>query len=138
MLSPESYLRTQALRAVPAEITPEAIALLVRAFYHDVQLDPLLGPVFAARVQDWDQHIARLSAFWSSVLLMSGSYSGNPRALHAPLPIGRMHFARWLQVFTATAYVVFSSAGAAWIVERAHRIGEALSANRTPHQIQHA
>ena len=43
------------------------IESLVRTFYARVRHDPLIGPVFESKVQDWDAHIGRLCTFWSSV-----------------------------------------------------------------------
>ena len=68
------------------------IERLVRAFYRRARLDPLIGPVFEAKVQDWESYIERMCAFWSSVALMSGRYHGQPMAAHLPLPINTPHF----------------------------------------------
>ncbi|MGC9272024.1 group III truncated hemoglobin [Acidiphilium sp.] len=75
----------------------------VHAFYGTARRDPLIGPVFEARVHDWDHHLGRMCAFWSSVALMSGRYSGSPMQAHAPLPIEAAHFGRWLELWTETA-----------------------------------
>ena len=56
------------------------IERLVRAFYSRARLDPLIGPIFENKVHDWEGHLARLCAFWSSVALMSGRYHGQPMA----------------------------------------------------------
>jgi hemoglobin len=48
------------------------IEQLVRKFYSRARFDPLIGPVFESKVRDWEGHIARMCAFWSSVALMSG------------------------------------------------------------------
>jgi len=66
---------------------------LVRAFYARARLDPLLGPIFARNVGDWEAHFARMRDFWSSVALMSGRYHGQPMSAHLPLPIDTPHFA---------------------------------------------
>lgn len=50
-------------------ITDAMIAELVDIFYGRVQQDPLLATVFA-RVEKWDEHLAKLRAFWSSAVLM--------------------------------------------------------------------
>ncbi|MCB1884896.1 MAG: group III truncated hemoglobin [Geminicoccaceae bacterium] len=99
---------------------------LVRAFYARVRSDPLLGPVFAARIDDWEPHLARMGAFWSSVALMSGRYHGQPMEKHLPLPVDAAHFDRWLALFEATAREVCEGAAADHFVERAHRIAESL------------
>ena len=102
------------------------IERLVRTFYGRVRLDPLIGPIFAARVADWEHHIAKLCAFWSSVALMSGRYHGQPMQKHVGLPIGGEHFDRWLSLFEATAMELCPVAAAAHFIERARRIAESL------------
>jgi hemoglobin len=99
---------------------------LIRAFYARARLDPMIGPIFEQRVHDWEGHFARMGAFWSSVVLMSGRYHGMPMALHLPLPIDTPHFDRWLEIFAATAYEVCPPHAADHFVERAHRIADSL------------
>jgi len=102
------------------------IERLVRAFYAQVRQDALLGPIFEARIRDWEPHLQRMCAFWSSVALMSGLYHGNPMAMHARLPVDAEHFDRWLALFEATAREVCPPAAADHFVERAQRIAESL------------
>jgi hemoglobin len=68
-------------------IDDSMIERLVRAFYGRARLDPLIGPVFQSQVHDWEGHIGRMCAIWSSVVLMSGRYHGQPMVAHLPLPI---------------------------------------------------
>jgi hemoglobin len=102
------------------------IERLVRAFYGRARLDLFIGPIFESKVSDWDGHIARLCAFWSSVALMSGRYHGQPMAAHLSLPIDTPHFDRWLELFAETAQEVCPPAAAAHFLERAHRIADSL------------
>jgi hemoglobin len=107
-------------------IDEAVIERLVRTFYGRARQDPLLGPIFADLVHDWEIHIARVCAFWSSVALMSGRYHGQPMAVHLPLPVDTPHFDRWLEIFAETARDVCSPAAAAHFLERAHRIADSL------------
>jgi hemoglobin len=102
------------------------IERLVRAFYDRGRRDPLIGPVFESQVHDWEAHIARLCAFWSSVVLMSGRYHGQPMAAHLSLPIDTPHFDRWLALFADTANAICPPAAAAHFIERAYRIADSL------------
>lgn len=102
------------------------IERLVRAFYARARRDPLIGGIFESQVRDWEAHIARLCAFWSSVALMSGRYHGQPMAAHLPLPIDTPHFERWLEIFAATARDLCPPAAAAHFLDRAQRIAESL------------
>jgi len=89
------------------------IERLVRGFYRRVREDALIGPVFAARIGDWEPHLARMCAFWSSVALMTGSYHGQPMQKHLPLPVDAAHFDRWLALFEASARELCPAAAAA-------------------------
>jgi hemoglobin len=102
------------------------IARLVDAFYDRVRVDPLIGPVFQARISDWGPHLEQMRLFWSSVALMSGVYHGRPMPKHLPLPVDARHFDRWLELFEATAAEVCPPAAAAHFIERARRIAESL------------
>ena len=79
------------------------IERLVRGFYAKVRADAVLGPIFEARIRDWEPHLAQMCAFWSSVALMTGRYHGTPMAKHLPLPVDAGHFDRWLELFEAAA-----------------------------------
>ena len=98
---------------------------LVRTFYGTARHDPTIGHLFLG-VEDWESHIARITAFWSSVVLMTGRYHGNPMAPHLKLPLEPPHFARWLALFETTARQVCSEAGAALLLEKARRIAQSL------------
>jgi hemoglobin len=102
------------------------IERLVHSFYADVRADVLLGPIFAAIIEDWTPHLEQMCAFWSSVVLMTGRYHGRPMEKHLPLPIDATHFDRWLALFEAAARRACPPAAAALFVERARRIAESL------------
>jgi len=102
------------------------IMKLMRAFYARVRVDPLIGPIFNARIEDWEPHLARIGDFWSAVMSRSGRYQGQPMRLHLPLPIDAQHFDRWLELFDATAREVCSAAVAEQFMQRARTIGRSL------------
>lgn len=99
---------------------------LVHRFYDKVRVDPMLAPIFAARIADWEPHLERMVAFWSSVALMTGRYHGAPVPAHASLPVNGEHFERWLALFRQTAEETCTSAGAVHVIERAERIAQSL------------
>jgi hemoglobin len=99
---------------------------LVHRFYAKVRADAELGPIFASRITEWEPHLERMVAFWSSVALMTGRYHGRPVPAHAGLPVGWSHFERWLALFGETARETCSRAGAAHVIERAERIARSL------------
>lgn len=102
------------------------IERLVRAFYAKVAEDDLLGPIFDARIEDWEHHLERMCLFWSSVALMSGRYHGQPMPKHMPLPVDARHFDRWLALFAETARELCPPAAAEHFIEAAGRIAQSL------------
>jgi hemoglobin len=103
-------------------ITEADIAMLVDRFYAKVREDPKIGPVFNNAVQNWDAHLALLKDFWSTVLLTTGRYKGNPHLAHFRLPIEAGYFARWLTLFAETANEVMSAPNAEVVVRKANLI----------------
>ncbi len=98
---------------------------LMRAFYATARQDAAIGRLFD-HVQDWEAHIARITRFWSSVALMSGTYHGQPMAAHIPLDLHTAHFARWLVLFEATAREICTAPDADYLIEKARRIAQSL------------
>lgn len=111
---------------IQQDIDQKLIDDLVRAFYARVRVDALIGPIFNARITDWEPHLVRISDFWSSVMLRSGRYQGQPMQLHLPLPIDSAHFDRWLQLFESTARELCLPSIAEQFMARAHMIGRSL------------
>lgn len=107
-------------------LTEEVLARLVHRFYARVRQDAVLAPVFAARITDWPPHLARMCAFWSSVVLMSGRYHGAPVSAHQGLPVDADHVARWLALFGETARDTCTAEGAVLVEEKAQRIARSL------------
>ncbi|WP_338690827.1 group III truncated hemoglobin [Bradyrhizobium sp. 26S5] len=107
-------------------ITEAMIERLVHGFYAKVRRDPMLAPVFDARIRDWDPHLEQMCAFWSSVALMTGRYHGTPMVKHMKLPVDAAHFDRWLQLFEATAAELCPSVAAEHFIDRARRVAASL------------
>src|SRR5690606_32325069 len=84
------------------------------------------GPIFNDRISDWEPHLQRMCNFWSSVVLSSGVYHGQPMRMHLPLPVEARHFDRWLELFEQTARDLFSDQVAEYFMERARRIATSL------------
>lgn len=110
------------------DLDEAALAALVRRFYAAVREDDRLGPVFAAAVDDWDAHERRLIDFWTSLMLGSGRYRGNPARTHLR-HAGRIQpelFARWLALWRRCSEQILPPAQAAAVQARAGRIAEHL------------
>jgi len=107
-------------------LTETQIAALVRRFYATARQDPVLGPVFNRAVDDWDAHVAKVAAFWSSALLGVRGYRGNPLAEHARHELDPMMFERWLAIWGATAEAMFEPETADLLKARAAMIARSL------------
>ncbi|HEX4156446.1 MAG TPA: group III truncated hemoglobin [Acidobacteriaceae bacterium] len=105
-------------------ISAEEISELVDRFYAKVRLDPEIGPIFNAVVDDWPTHLSLLKDFWSTVLLTERRYKGDPLAKHLPLSLDPPHFARWLALFAETAHEVMPPAHASIVIAKSQRIAE--------------
>jgi hemoglobin len=112
----------------PHQITREEISDLVDRFYAKVRLDPEIGPIFNAAIDDWPGHLSLLKDFWSTVLLTERSYKGDPLSKHLELSLDPAHFARWLTLFAETAREVMSTEHAEIIIGKSHRIAENFKA----------
>jgi hemoglobin len=110
-----------------ATVTEDELRRLVDGFYARVRTDAVLGPVFNPAVSDWPEHLEKLSHFWSSIMLTSGKYHGNPMAAHYKhlAKITPEMFARWLTLWRETTAEVVPQA-APELQAKAARIAESL------------
>ena len=111
-----------------SQIDEAGLERLVHAFYARVREDAELGPIFNAAIADWPEHLGKLSAFWSSVMLTSGRYKGQPVPAHLKHRdrITPALFARWLALWGETARELMSPGAAAALEVKAARIAESL------------
>lgn len=123
----------------PADLalpTEEMISDVVHAFYDRIKVDELLSPIFGPRLQGhWDEHLATMTDFWSSVLLTTGRYRGRPLAVHGRL--GRITPAmwnRWVELFEEAATEQCPANVSPIFVDRSRQIAAHLSRslNREP------
>lgn len=113
-----------------AVLTEIQLRKQVERFYEKIRNDSILGPVFADHVADWPQHLDRLTDFWSSIMLTSGRYKGNPYAAHLAFSsrLNRAMFERWLALWSETAHELFADNVASLLEEKADRIANSLVA----------
>ena len=104
------------------------IAALVEAFYARARADALLGPVFAAVVQDWPHHLLALTGFWAAQLRGRGSYRGQPISAHRAMAerLRPDMFARWLELWQQTTTELMSPEDAAILQAKAAHMAKAL------------
>lgn len=116
-------------RPLPPALTDEKeIELVVRTFYGRIREDAALAPIFERAIgADWESHLHKMFDFWSSVMLTSGRYKGQPMMVHMRLPNVRPeHFDRWLALFRSTVDDICPGPAAAAFMERAMRIADSL------------
>jgi hemoglobin len=108
-------------------VNESSIGILVDRFYTRVRQDDILGPVFAEKIgDDWEPHLETMRAFWSSLMLASGRYKGNPMLKHLLLVprIGSEHFDRWLEIWKQTTAELFPPETAAIFLSKAESMAE--------------
>jgi hemoglobin len=113
------------------EINEQTIQALVDRFYGKVRQDKDLGPIFEAAIgsndDDWRPHLEHMYAFWSSIMLTSGRYHGNPMIKHRRLPAFDISlFDRWLELFAETALEIHTPAVAENYIVKSRRIAASL------------
>jgi len=106
------------------------IKIFIDAFYDKVRIDPIIGPVFAARIpnDNWTSHLERMYSFWHTILFGVSDYRGNPFAKHEQLPIQARHFERWIALLTETVDALFVGVKAEEVKMRAIKIGAVFQA----------
>lgn len=104
------------------------ISALVDSFYTRIRRDERLGPIFDDAIHDWDAHMPVMKAFWSSVVLSTGQYSGKPVPTHMKLEgIEKADFQIWLGLFYKTLEDIAPSEEAIpYFMQRAERIAASL------------
>jgi hemoglobin len=113
-------------RLVPDELDDAMVRAVVEAFYARARADDVVGPVFnrVVAAEEWPAHLSKITDFWSSMLLGTGSYMGRPMPKHIAIPeLSDAHFQRWLTLFRMTVEELCPPAVAALFVEQAETIG---------------
>ena len=111
-----------------AKIDEAGLARLVEAFYDRVRTDAELGPIFNDAIDNWPHHLKKLTAFWSSVMLTSGRYKGQPVPAHMKHRdrITPELFDRWLGLWEQTTDELMEPDAAVALQAKAARIAESL------------
>ena len=122
--------RYEAIDPVPKidHVSDSGIERLVDEFYKRIRKDQKLAAIFDRAIPgDWGPHLATMRDFWSSVMMTSGRYKGNPVAKHLKLDGMEPHlFDRWLALFAETCNDLFEVNVAETFVAKAERIAESL------------
>lgn len=110
----------------------EDVFLLVSSFYKKVRKDSVLGPFFNDVIEDWEEHLERLTTFWESSLFLKTKYLGNPLEAHVKVDkannnsITELHFGLWLNLWFQTIDELFEGDYAENAKRRARKMGTFL------------
>ena len=104
----------------------EGIHRLIGPFYAKVRQHPVLGPIFAARINDWPAHLEKIAGFWSGMTGGPLLYGGG-MGRHFSLGIGDEHFAAWLGLWDENARGLLGPVEADEMSRLAHAIGDDLN-----------
>ncbi|MCH7412725.1 group III truncated hemoglobin [Belliella sp. R4-6] len=112
----------------------EEVSCLVRTFYSKIRIHASLGPIFNGIVEDWEEHLERLTDFWEMVLLQTGPGAGkfNPVPVHKAVDkkvdhsIEQKHFGNWLELWFETLDENFVGNHADYAKEHARKMAHIL------------
>jgi hemoglobin len=105
------------------------VELLVNTFYTKVRSNTILDAVFAPVIKDnWGPHLKLMVDFWSTLLLYSRKYSGDPLPKHLPLDLSQEHFEQWIYLFNETVDDLFDGQIAENAKKRASSIAKIMKA----------
>jgi hemoglobin len=113
-------------------VEERALHSLVESFYAAGQRDPVLGPVFAAGIGDWDRHISLIADFWSRALTGTTRYQGFPYSAHIGMELTPEHFERWVALFSEAAERALPPAAAARAIAKAASMSRCFQAGLCP------
>ena len=121
--------------AEPVEATEAELHELVRAFYGEAMLDPLIGPVFSRNVTDWDHHFQIVQDFWSRALLGTTRYGGSPFTPHLQMNLRPEFFDRWIALFRVAAETHLKPPAARAAIARVEHMSVCFQAGLFPPKI---
>jgi len=79
----------------------EGISRLLWYLYADVRQDPMIGPIFNARIKDWNHHLKIMTSFSETLIGGPTTYAGPMPMKHLPLGLRKEDFERWLFLWQA-------------------------------------
>jgi len=114
----------------PRDIQDETdVELLVNSFYTKVRNNALLDAVFSSVINgNWDVHLKLMVDFWSTLLLYTRKYNGDPLPKHLPLELSKEHFDQWIGLFNETVDELFAGVIAENAKKRASSIAKIMKA----------
>jgi hemoglobin len=109
-------------------VSEDQIRAVVIEFYRRARRDDRFGPVFETHVDSWDEHLERMTDFWSAALLRTGRYTGKPVERHravSGLSLG--DFVGWVELFEDTVRDLWPDRQAEAFLVRARRMRDGMT-----------
>jgi hemoglobin len=104
------------------------ILKLLKSFYADVRQHAILGPIFNARIHDWNAHLTKITEFWALQSGGNSRYAGGFAGAHMGLSLQPEHFENWLALWEFNNSRQLPAREAAEMDELAHRFASRLFA----------
>ena len=104
----------------------EGISRFLRHFYADVRQDPLIGPIFDARIKDWKHHLEIIASFWETLIGGPSTYARPMPMKHLPLRLREEDFERSLFLWQANCRAQLPSDAAKEMIDLADNISHRL------------
>lgn len=107
----------------------EDLSLLVHTFYNKIRADEEITFYFNDMIQDWDEHLEKLTDFWEMNLFGGKMYKGDPLKAHVKVDshfggkIGSNEFGIWLNHWTQTIDELFEGENVDILKRRARKMG---------------
>lgn len=107
----------------------EDISLLVRTFYDKIRADEEISFYFNEMIQDWEEHLEKLTDFWEMNLFGGKKYKGDPLQAHVKVDahfggkIGPNEFGIWLNHWAQTLDELFVGENVDILKRRARKMG---------------
>ncbi len=110
----------------------EDISFIVRTFYAKVRTDETLSHIFNNIINEWEEHLEKLTDFWTMQLFGGKVYNGNPIKVHQEVDkrtnheVTAYHFGTWLNLWFETIDAVFTGENADTLKRRARKMQTVL------------
>lgn len=108
---------------------------LVSAFYTKVRDNKEIGHFFNETIDNWPEHLEKLTDFWETNLFMVYKFRGNPMKAHKEVDhkfghsIEQKHFGEWLNMWFTTVDELFEGDRANIAKNRARNMAHNLFMN---------
>ena len=104
----------------------EGICRLLRHFYADVRQDQLVGPIFNAKIKDWNHHLKIIASFWETLIGGPSTYARPMPMKHLSLGLRTEDFERWHFLWQANCRAQLPADVAKEMIDLADHIGHRL------------